>query len=456
MDDMAKFGVESLARLSIGSTVFLVMGLVAIAVCRRQSAATQYWIGVWTCLALLLLPPVVIMLPSWQANFLGLNVQILNSHAESKRAETFDAKVGVSPPRDATNLTAPSSWLNQAKLEEDFLKLGKASQHTRIRITLFEQVAQSVIVVYLIGLVSGLVRLFLAHNNVRKWIHSSQCVSTEVARIAEKSRQDIGLVRPVDVRQSQQIAVPVVVGMLRPTILLPYSIDRWSEESLGAVLTHELSHVERNDLWTQFIIQIVTCFYWPQPLVYWMAHILRARREVACDDRVLSFYQRPVQYARHLLEVATELSGHPQSQFATLAIARSPQIECRVTAILSPTRRRSPPTRQVVAGMALLTIAGTLVGASASPFTRPEGDGSTSSNAEAQSTSPNRTLHTVRGRVLFTDGRPAGWKWQSKKRPVWQPKIGFGSRKKGHLSPEVLMANALCLSSFWRCFCGFV
>jgi hypothetical protein len=48
------------------------------------------------------------------------------------------------------------------------------------------------------------------------------------------------------------------------------------------------------------------------------------------------------------------------------------------------------------------------------------------------------------------------WKWQSKKRPVWQPKIGFGSRKKGHLSPEVLMANALCLSSFWRCFCGFV
>ncbi|MCE3015924.1 MAG: hypothetical protein ACK56W_09420 [Pirellula sp.] len=33
---------------------------------------------------------------------------------------------------------------------------------------------------------------------------------------------------------------------------------------------------------------------------------------------------------------------------------------------------------------------------------------------------------------------------------------GNGGRKKGHLSPEFLMANPLCLSSFWRCSCGFV
>jgi hypothetical protein len=34
-------------------------------------------------------------------------------------------------------------------------------------------------------------------------------------------------------------------------------------------------------------------------------------------------------------------------------------------------------------------------------------------------------------------------------------KVSFGSRKKGHLSPDVLMANPLCFSSFLRRFCGF-
>lgn len=195
--------------------------------------------------------------------------------------------------------------------------------------------------------------------------------------------------------------MPVVVGLLRPTILLPGSVDRWPDERLRAALTHELSHVEQGDLWTQFIIQIVNCIYWPQPLVYWLAHGLRARREVACDDRVLECHRQPIQYARHLLEVAAELNGKPSSHLATLAIPRATQIESRIMSILSSNRRRWPPTRNTVVAMGILTILGTLITASASPFARSAGDEFNSTNSAVQGSSENKALHTVRGRVLL-------------------------------------------------------
>lgn len=220
MDDRLEF----LARLGIGSSLILLIGLMAIAICRRQSAATQYWLGVWTCLALLLLPLAVAMLPSWQANALSLSVQIVNSDLEALGSEneaatapllqpgdgSSDTEVAISPAKDRRNTVLPSSIFGQAKPREDLTAQemhGRSLTHRQtvagMRIALANNVAQSLLLVYVLGLVFGLLRLLRAHHTVRKWTHGSQCVSSEAARIAEECRRAMGLIRRVAVRQTE-------------------------------------------------------------------------------------------------------------------------------------------------------------------------------------------------------------------------------------------------------------
>ena len=217
----------------------------------------------------------------------------------------------------------------------------------------------------------------------------------------------MNLSREVPVRLTDQVVVPVVAGLRRPLILLPESAVCWTVERVRAAVAHELAHVDRGDLWTQLLSQLVHCIYWPQPLMYWWNQGMRIQREAACDDRVLTCYPRPSQYARHLLDVAAELAGRKQAQHAALAMARGTQVEKRIAAILSSTCRRTPPARTIVVGMCVIAVIGTLIAASVSPFTALKAEEIDGGKPSAQIESKQEILHTFSGRVVLADGRPA-------------------------------------------------
>ena len=64
------------------------------------------------------------------------------------------------------------------------------------------------------------------------------------ARIAESLR--IG--RRVTIAVCERIAAPVLVGIVRPMILLPpAALTGWSPDEIEMVLLHELAHVRRWD-----------------------------------------------------------------------------------------------------------------------------------------------------------------------------------------------------------------
>ena len=57
------------------------------------------------------------------------------------------------------------------------------------------------------------------------------------------------MARRVSLLKSDQVSVPVVVGSLRPAIILPRSLAATASkpELVDAVLLHELSHIQRGD-----------------------------------------------------------------------------------------------------------------------------------------------------------------------------------------------------------------
>jgi beta-lactamase regulating signal transducer with metallopeptidase domain len=109
---------------------------------------------------------------------------------------------------------------------------------------------------------------------------------------------------------------PAVLGLLRPTILLPQAVtDGKSADEIELVLAHELIHVRRGDLWFALLRSLVLSVWWFHPLVWWAGRRASREAERCCDEAVLAELRcSPARYARCLLdilEVKQQLSSAP-------------------------------------------------------------------------------------------------------------------------------------------------
>ena len=76
-------------------------------------------------------------------------------------------------------------------------------------------------------------------------------------RMLVRLSQMLGIRRPVDLRRSAEIRVPMTWGVARPVILLPDASADWSQERTRVVLRHELAdndivHVAKYSLWITY------------------------------------------------------------------------------------------------------------------------------------------------------------------------------------------------------------
>lgn len=104
---------------------------------------------------------------------------------------------------------------------------------------------------------------------------------------------------------STEVETPILVGTLRPMILLPASIDTWTnDEERHAVLLHEMAHVQRRDHWVSPVQALLGAIFFFHPAVRYALRQLILERELACDERVLTAGTNPSTYAEIILKVA--------------------------------------------------------------------------------------------------------------------------------------------------------
>ena len=105
---------------------------------------------------------------------------------------------------------------------------------------------------------------------------------------------------------------PVVVGIFRPVILLPASLDFRESQLVRHILTHEAMHIRRRDNLVKLIMMAALCLHWYNPLVWLMARELCRDMESACDEAAIARLgqQENTPYAQSLLQMAVPgLSG---------------------------------------------------------------------------------------------------------------------------------------------------
>lgn len=87
-----------------------------------------------------------------------------------------------------------------------------------------------------------------------------------------------------NIRQSEYVTSPFVLGVLRPIIYLPYGIK---QPHIDHILAHERTHIRRGDHLIKPLGFVILSVHWFNPLI-WVAYILLCRDiEAACDERVI-------------------------------------------------------------------------------------------------------------------------------------------------------------------------
>ena len=90
------------------------------------------------------------------------------------------------------------------------------------------------------------------------------------------------------VKVSESFSCPLACGIFRPILIFPqHVITEFRKEELKTVIYHELAHIKRKDIITNWLQIIVQTFYFFNPLVWYANRQMRLEREQACDDWVL-------------------------------------------------------------------------------------------------------------------------------------------------------------------------
>lgn len=95
------------------------------------------------------------------------------------------------------------------------------------------------------------------------------------------------LMRPITIMQSDRIVSPLAVGILRPRIILPKSMNMSDKQFLNYVLAHEYYHIKRHDAIWKILLLFAICIHWFNPMV-WLMFVLASRDlELTCDEAVI-------------------------------------------------------------------------------------------------------------------------------------------------------------------------
>jgi len=107
--------------------------------------------------------------------------------------------------------------------------------------------------------------------------------------------------RPVRLLESAVAVVPMVVGYLRPVVLVPAAaLAGLTPQQVESILAHELAHVRRHDYLVNTIQIVIETLLFYHPAVWWLSRRIRLEREACCDDAAVAACGDRLAYARAL------------------------------------------------------------------------------------------------------------------------------------------------------------
>ncbi|MGH8091784.1 MAG: TonB family protein [Rudaea sp.] len=171
-------------------------------------------------------------------------------------------------------------------------------------------------------------------------------------------RARFGVMRPVRLLSSVRVVTPMLVGWIKPVILLPASLlSGFPPQQVELIIAHELGHIRRCDYLANLAQVVLETVLFYHPVVHWISRDVRNAREECCDDLVLQVASgKALVYARALASLE-ELRLDPGFAMPALG-AGGGELLARIRRIVGVAAMAQPAPRNAL--LPLLLAAATL------------------------------------------------------------------------------------------------
>ena len=201
----------------------------------------------------------------------------------------------------------------------------------------FSVVSPVLVGLWFLGIVFFAVRLFggvwqLHVYKTRDNCPPSQYWQAAFATLGErlKVKQMVKLV------QSEIVETPMVIGWLKPVVLIPASVfTGMNPRELETILAHELVHIRRYDYAVNFAQSLIEILFFYHPAAWWISAQIRRERECACDDAVVRILENSsIVYAKALANLEEFRQSAKQTTSPVLVAANGGKLMKRIQRII--------------------------------------------------------------------------------------------------------------------------
>jgi bla regulator protein blaR1 len=160
--------------------------------------------------------------------------------------------------------------------------------------------------------------------------------------------------RTVRFIESTLIKVPIVLGYLKPIVIIPaemlLGIPR---NQIEAIVAHELAHIRRNDYIINVIQTIIETVFFFHPAVWYLSSKISNERENCCDDIALTVCDGSLVYAKALVSIQ-DLSL--RKHYAAVAFSgRKKHLLNRIKRMIMKPKGKSNFTDKIIAATIILS-----------------------------------------------------------------------------------------------------
>ncbi len=224
-----------------------------------------------------------------------------------------------------------------------------------------------------------------------------------ILELLETSRRRIGLKRTPALLVTPESLSPCIVGAWHPQIVLPESfLTESSPARLRHVLLHELAHLTRGDLWTNWLLLAARILHWFNPVAWWTVREMQAEREAACDEMAFAALGESNRsaYAATIVELTASLTPSALAPGLIGLFSSHSRLKLRVERFLhfpSVMTLRSPIAAGLLLGLALLGLTDAMPDAKAQ---------APKDAAPAAKEEPKAKTYTISGRCIDHADKP--------------------------------------------------
>ncbi|MBL7815731.1 MAG: M48 family metalloprotease [Saprospiraceae bacterium] len=190
-------------------------------------------------------------------------------------------------------------------------------------------------------------------------------------------KHKVGVRYAVELAESAMVSVPMVIGWLKPLILLPIgTINNMSVAQVEAILAHELTHIANRDFVLNILQSIIEILFYYHPAAWWISANIRTERENRCDDVAVQLCGSSLTYAKALLSLQEMQLQNVRTYGLAMTLAGKNKnfLLNRIKRILNQPQNRSNIMEKLTATALLLAVVTALSFGNNKTVTRSQSD----------------------------------------------------------------------------------